>query len=1008
MKYILSICFLFFLIAAEAQEDTSKYIKYPNSYGPQYRDIWATRVMRLPDTTGHRPMTGAPGAIGRNTAGTALFIWDGSAWQAITGGGSSYQLPYNGNSAYYLGGDTLYHSLASGTSGGDTTIFNPVIDSTGQSAYRVLYGRGNNHIGSDPLFLYDSIHNKLVINAANFSIGGNNTKLYVNGNSTIGGNLLNNGNTTIRGTATISTTGAGAAGTDSVLVQSNGLVKKISPTYYGTGSSSGTVTSVATNTGSGITGGTITTTGTIAADTSILSTKAHVTDVLQGYVVRANNLSDVANANTSLNNLLPSQTSNSGKFLTTNGTNSSWGTPAGSGTLSHVYAPLITSGDTISQRFNVLHYGADNTGVTDATASIQAAINAASSAGVGVVWFPVGAYKISGALTASNCQLVIPSLTGTSRGHITLMGEGAPNMIPVGGGLPGSTLLPPTTGVRLISTLTTGAANAAVIGVESGSLTNTSIQNISIFVKNNPAGAGPVVGGIDFNNGVADVEVKNCTISIDTAGVVSTLPTNNIFGIRLPPDAQTQEYRITNTLVQGFNKGVVATEHAYFDGLNMFCCYYGLYLNTGTHASYGGRVCFQWNTNDIYFNGIVPLFISQFDEEYEYAGHSGGKWYDNIYTINDSLNKGKGMLFYKTTKSGAPFINHMVKNGGSGVNTYALYDSTAFALLNGNNIFTNGTNQYQFLRNPNFNSQNGFVWQNGTTNKFSLISNFNAGTSSLAVHDYTALKVRLYFDTTGRTSIGGVADVSTTAAVTFPSTGESIFNFNIGVGTTTPTTIASGTGIAGKILNVSNSSANSIIVSQGNGAGALLLVDNNATSGQRVFQISNTANKTLFRILNDAVTTVSFNPISVDNSNGFLGILNTSPVVALDVAGNVRANSVNVVKTGVQAGQTASQTICTYTTGGDSTYQIDAECIVNSVSGGTVKVSVTWTDLGNTSRTHDFFDQGSTTAAFSVTGISGYPPMMIRAKSGTTITVATTATATINYTANAQIVKVTN
>lgn len=42
----------------------------------------------------------------------------------------------------------------------------------------------------------------------------------------------------------------------------------------------------------------------------------------------ANNLSDVANVNTSLNNLLPSQTSNSGKFLTTNGTSSSWGVPS--------------------------------------------------------------------------------------------------------------------------------------------------------------------------------------------------------------------------------------------------------------------------------------------------------------------------------------------------------------------------------------------------------------------------------------------------------------------------------------------------------------------------------------------------------------------------------------------------------------------------------------------------------------------------------------------------------
>lgn len=45
---------------------------------------------------------------------------------------------------------------------------------------------------------------------------------------------------------------------------------------------SGTVTSVATNTGSGITGGTITTSGTIAADTTILSTKANVTALLLG------------------------------------------------------------------------------------------------------------------------------------------------------------------------------------------------------------------------------------------------------------------------------------------------------------------------------------------------------------------------------------------------------------------------------------------------------------------------------------------------------------------------------------------------------------------------------------------------------------------------------------------------------------------------------------------------------------------------------------------------------
>ena len=44
-------------------------------------------------------------------------------------------------------------------------------------------------------------------------------------------------------------------------------------------------------------------------------------------LVPANNLSNVANKVTSLNNLLPSQTGNAGKVLTSNGTNASWGAP---------------------------------------------------------------------------------------------------------------------------------------------------------------------------------------------------------------------------------------------------------------------------------------------------------------------------------------------------------------------------------------------------------------------------------------------------------------------------------------------------------------------------------------------------------------------------------------------------------------------------------------------------------------------------------------------------------
>jgi hypothetical protein len=84
MKYLATLLlFIVFACTAHAQEDTTKYMKYPTAYGPQYKDIWATRVMRIPDTSNH-PQHGVPGAIGRNAAGTRLFSWDGTQW--IAGG----------------------------------------------------------------------------------------------------------------------------------------------------------------------------------------------------------------------------------------------------------------------------------------------------------------------------------------------------------------------------------------------------------------------------------------------------------------------------------------------------------------------------------------------------------------------------------------------------------------------------------------------------------------------------------------------------------------------------------------------------------------------------------------------------------------------------------------------------------------------------------------------------------------------------------------------------------
>ncbi len=70
---------------------------------------------------------------------------------------------------------------------------------------------------------------------------------------------------------------------------------------------------------------------------------------------------------------------------------------------------LTTGALSSSSVYDVTHtdYGADSTGTADSTAEIQAAIDAASAAGGGIVYFPEGTYSINASLTLkSNVALV--------------------------------------------------------------------------------------------------------------------------------------------------------------------------------------------------------------------------------------------------------------------------------------------------------------------------------------------------------------------------------------------------------------------------------------------------------------------------------------------------------------------------------------------------------------------------------------------------------------------------
>lgn len=113
-----------------------------------------------------------------------------------------------------------------------------------------------------------------------------------------------------------------------------------------------------------------------------------------------------------------------------------------------------------------------------------------------------------------------------------------------------------------------------------------------------------------------------------------------------------------------------------------------------------------------------------------------------------------------------------------------------------------------------------------------------------------------------------------------------------------------------------------------------------------------------------------------------------------------------VVKSNYISGQTSAQTIVTTTSAAaDTSYQINAYVDITALSAGVVTTFVTYTPEGaSTPVTATFFTQGATSSTL-VLGPSNYPPISIRCKASTTITVGTTVTVgTATYNAKSSII----
>lgn len=342
--------------------------------------------------------------------------------------------------------------------------------------------------------------------------------------------------------------------------------------------------------------------------------------------------------------------------------------------------------------FNVLDHGAAGDGVTDDTAAIQAAIDAAEAAGGGVVYFPAGVYVVGGALqdtSRSNAQLLLPRRDALDVEQITieLRGEAPPPPIV---SVVGATAVPDNLSV-IKGTLNAGTGS--LIGThgpvgtfEDFTFLFLRVENMTFRLPSNP-----VLTACDFSK-VCGVDLDNVVVDCGSYHVEGlTEPTTaTSYGIRCPANNNGAYTRLGAVNVIGFYKGYEFAEHSVGQQVAAWGCKQAfVFASALNHASHFQRLMAVHCERGIVATGTHYVDIEQYDTEHAAAG-----WWVTDFDVDDANHYLSGRLRWHVVLAGVGVDSTFTVNGAAklgmhrmglnGIPTYSLSAATTLAAQHAN------------------------------------------------------------------------------------------------------------------------------------------------------------------------------------------------------------------------------------------------------------------------------------------------------------------------------------